>query len=54
MSYNLKLETHYYDSHIHNYFNEIKNKLTIISKEQVKYIWEKEIIYFGKLLILKF
>jgi hypothetical protein len=49
MSYNLKLETHYYDNYIKNYFNEIKNKLpTIQDKEELKYYWEQEIIPLGK------
>ncbi len=49
MTYNLKLETHYYDNYIKNYFNEIKNKLPIIEdKSELKYYWEKEIIPLGK------
>lgn len=48
MTYNLKLETHFYDQYIKNYFNEIKDKLPTLSKEEVKYYWEQEIIQLGK------
>jgi hypothetical protein len=49
MSYNLKLETHYYDNYIKTYFQDLLTKLpTINSLDELRYYWEEEIIPYGK------